>query len=613
MAYGNKSAVLYHLKKFDESIECIDLAIANDYPADKLKKLNERKNNCINKLKDEPSTSAADDGPPKAIRDAEKEGFVENCIEIDWLTGDLSELGVRARRDLAEGERILYERPFVNSLHKENYDDYCYRCFKKLSLESQFACRCCVQVNYCSLKCEARSWDKFHRIECGYIDLYQINELLEHHTKICSKLICGLFIDADLNKEKMMTRIKESTKKSGRKLEDNYESFAQLIEHHNQDKNNYSLISLLLCAFFNSRFKVQCKSLFKSFFEEDELVTLKLTIERHIRQIQVNALMITETDVKPKSKISSTEGVLEPFPIFESVNIGIGIFISLSLINHDCQPNLSISGFNDQRVLIKTNRKVGKPEWLCFSYGAHYQYQKISRRKTLLWETYFFDCRCAACQNGLEPISAALLCANCKTEILSSKQEYCHLCSTRIDRVAIDRTMAEINKKVSQIEKLLKDKQLSEEIISRFIMDLMSCEQRVKSVLHPQNKCLEKIYFASFACFKRLKNYQKLYESALLYWQCLMVKLDPFDIMSFNNVLTAANCYLKTIEEMVNLDFASKPIAILIQVKLNEMVAKLKETLERVYDYEVEKKNRILSKIDKVQSELENFLGEPRG
>ena len=212
---------------------------------------------------------------------------MENCIEIDWLTGDLSELGVRAKRDLAQGERILYESPYVNSLHKTNYDTYCYLCFKKLSFETQFPCRCCVQVNYCSLECEGRSWRKFHRIECGFIDLYQINELLEHHTKICSKLICGLFIEADLNKEKMITRIRDSTKKSGRKLEDNYESFAQLIEHHNQDKNNYSLISLLLCAFFNSRFKAQCKSLFKSFFEEDELITLKLTIERHIRQIQV--------------------------------------------------------------------------------------------------------------------------------------------------------------------------------------------------------------------------------------------------------------------------------------------------------------------------------------
>lgn len=323
--------------------------------------------------------------------------------------------------------------------------------------------------------------------------------------------------------------------------------------------------------------------------------------------------MITETDIKPKSRIDSNEGSLEPFPIFESVNVGIGIFISLSLINHDCQPNLSISGFDDQRVLIKTNRKVGKQEWLAFSYGAHYAYQKVTKRKTLLWETYFFDCRCVACQKGIEPISAALLCSNCRTEILPSQQEYCHLCSTQIDRAAVDRLKAEINKKVNQMEKLLKDKQLSEEIISRFIMDLINCEQKVKSVLHPHNKCLEKIYFVSFACFKRLKNYQKLYESALLYWQCLMVKLDPFDIMSFNNVLNAANLYLKTIEEMVSLDFSSKPIAILIQVKLNEMIASLRATLERVYDYEEAKKNKILAIIDRVQSSLENFLGEPKG
>lgn len=338
--------------------------------------------------------SSTNDQKSKEIK--KQIGFVENCIEIDWLSSDLSELGVRSKRTLQRGELILYEKPFVNSLHKDNYNDYCYLCFKRLRFESQFPCRKCVQVNYCSLDCERTSWNRSHRLECGYIDLYQINELLEHHTKICSKLICSLFVECAMNKESMIKRIKESTKKTGRKLENNYESFAQLIEHPNQDKNNYSLISLLLIAFFNTRFKAECKSLFKSFFSEEELILVKLTVERHIRQIQVNALMITETDVKAKSKISDESTALEPFPVFDCVNIGIGIFTQLSLINHDCRPNLSISGFNDQSVLIKTNQKVNKQEWLCFSYGAHHLYQRLAKRKALLFDTYFFVSRLRA-------------------------------------------------------------------------------------------------------------------------------------------------------------------------------------------------------------------------
>lgn len=598
--------------KYEEAIVCIDLAIKNDYPTDKLKKINERKNNCINKLKDQPSTSSAGDEEQSKTKLIKKYAFAENCIEVDWLSSDLKELGIRSKRNLLKGEIILHEKPFVNSLHKENYNDYCYFCFKRLTFESQVPCRNCIQINYCCSDCETQSFDKFHKLECGYIDLYQINELLEHHTKICSKLICSLFVECDLNKEKMMNRIKQSTKKSGRKMEYNYESFAQLIQHQNHDKNNYSLISLLLIAFFNTRFKAECKSLFKSFFEESELIILKLTIERHIRQIQVNALMITETDIKPKSKINSEQSELEQFPIFESVNIGIGIFINLSLINHDCKPNLSISGFNNQSVLIKTNQNVNKQEWLCFSYGAHFNYQSVEKRKKLLWETYFFDCRCNACSKGIEPVSSAILCSNCRTEIMSSKQEYCHLCSNKIDRTQISKIKSEVNKKVNQIEKLLKDKQLSDELIGRFIIDLINCEKKVQPVLHPYNKCLEKVYFVLFACYKRLKNYQKLYESGLLYLQCLLIKLDYFDIMSFNNLLNFSNYLIKTIEEMISLDFSSKPIAILIQVKLNETIIKLKETLEQVYDYEVKKKNRILSIINKVESDLENFLGEPR-
>lgn len=169
-----------------------------------------------------------------------------------------------------------------------------------------------------------------------------------------------------------------------------------------------------------------------------------------------------------------------------------------------------------------------------------------------------------------------------------------------------------MNKKVNQIEKLLKDKQLSDEILNRFIIDLINCEKKVQSVLHPQNKCLEKIYFVLFACYKRTHQYEKLYESALLYWQCLEMKLDYFDIMSFNNSLNFSNYLLKSIEEMVNFDFASKAIAILVQVKLVEMTGKLKVCLAQVFDYESKKKNKILSIINKVELDLENYLGDSK-
>lgn len=587
---------------YKESIQSIDLAVKNDYPKDKLKKLDERKNNCINKLKDEAG---------KAIENKEgrKQGFVENCIEIDWLNSDLKELGVKAKRSLNKGEIILDESPFVNSLHKDNYNDYCYTCFKKLTFAILIPCRNCIQVNYCSLKCEKESWTKFHKIECGFIDLYQINELLEHHTKICSKLFCNLFIESNLNKENLIKRIKDSTKKSGRKLESNYESFVQLIEHHKQDKNNYSLISLLLLAFFNVRFKAESKSLFKSFFSEDELILIKLTVEKHIRQIQVNALMITDTDVKSRSTISSKDTLINRLPVFESINVGIGIYINLSLINHDCNPNLSISGFNNQRVLIKTNRKVQKYSWLCFSYGAHHMYQTLSKRKKLLFDTYFFDCQCEACVNGLEPFSNMIICFHCKAEIYSSKQEYCNLCSTKIVRSEIEKLTKEVNKKVNQIEKSLKEKDLNYEILNNFIIELLQNEKKLESFLHSSNKTLERIYFVLFACYRRLNDYQKLYEAASSYWRCLLTKLDYFDLMSFNNLINFSNYLIKSIEEMINFDFSLKPIAILIQVLIHELICKLRKTIEQVYDYELEKKNKILTVINETEKSLENFLG----
>ena len=118
-----------------------------------------------------------------------------------------------------------------------------------------------------------------------------------------------------------------------------------------------------------------------------------------------------------------------------------------------------------------------------------------------------------------------LICSNCKTEIYSSKQEYCNLCSTKIIRKEIDNLKSEVNKKVDKIEKILKDKDLDKEQINRFIIDLIQYEKKLQSFLHLNNKNLEKIYFVQFACYRRLHDYQKLYESALSYWQCLLTKL----------------------------------------------------------------------------------------
>ncbi|CAD7961095.1 unnamed protein product [Amoebophrya sp. A25] len=71
-----------------------------------------------------------------------------------------------------------------------------------------------------------------------------------------------------------------------------------------------------------------------------------------------------------------------------------GVFVLLSLCNHDCSPNVEVELDNEQGVNLKTTRNVRKGEALCINYCST-ALGVVERRNRL--RHWHFDCVCSRC------------------------------------------------------------------------------------------------------------------------------------------------------------------------------------------------------------------------
>lgn len=139
LSYGNRSAAFFEAKKYQECIESIKLARENDYPAEKIEKLDEREKKCIQMLATQASIKKdpADDPweffklsyPAKAT--------------IPWLIDGLEMRrtekygrGVYTTRNLLPGDIIAIEDcSTMFTLQEGSFYKHCANCLKSKMLQ----------------------------------------------------------------------------------------------------------------------------------------------------------------------------------------------------------------------------------------------------------------------------------------------------------------------------------------------------------------------------------------------------------------------------------------------------------------------------------------------
>ncbi|KAG5680168.1 hypothetical protein PVAND_009693 [Polypedilum vanderplanki] len=156
LAYGNRSAVYLKMKKYNECLENIKLARQHGYPIEKIKKLDERQENCLKLIE----SSKCDEE-----FDFFKLSYPAN-EKIPWIIDGLEMRrtskygrGIFTTRDLKPGDIISIEN--VSTVYGINDNDYyknCANCLK-IKMLNLMPCKKSASFMFCSNECR----DEFYQ------------------------------------------------------------------------------------------------------------------------------------------------------------------------------------------------------------------------------------------------------------------------------------------------------------------------------------------------------------------------------------------------------------------------------------------------------------------
>ncbi|RWS12405.1 SET and MYND domain-containing protein (SMYD)-like protein [Dinothrombium tinctorium] len=294
------------------------------------------------------------------------------------------------------GSSLIIEEPYASVLCVLAYKDYCNHCFKALN-QIGFPCETCDRVTFCDSDC-AKKAKEYHKYECGMINSLVDAEIF--HVAIRTLLVTG--IDNAISSYKKLDNDSPSVV-----YPKGYSSILSLVEHSDKLPLINSLSYTLVASAFSLLIKDNLKLI--SAKDEQQLILVGAILLRHIKQAVFNGVNIMAQD--------ETEYGLS----IDGTKIGFGIYPTLSLVNHNCDPNCTTM-FDGTKVFLKSMRNLEEGEEITISYGVQFNHDSKNMRKKEL-KKYLFECKCASCEDELEIYRDALLCPKCQGAVIYDEQE----------------------------------------------------------------------------------------------------------------------------------------------------------------------------------------------
>lgn len=107
---------------------------------------------------------------------------------------------------------------------------------------------------------------------------------------------------------------------------------------------------------------------------------------RHIHLIQVNGHEIPELQITGSGRLDSCD----------SITIGAGIYPTLALLNHSCNPCVT-RYFMGNTVIVCSIKTIAQGETIDDNYGPFFTKNNRDQRRKTLKECYWFHCLCRPC------------------------------------------------------------------------------------------------------------------------------------------------------------------------------------------------------------------------
>nr|XP_040232259.2 SET and MYND domain-containing protein 4-like [Anopheles coluzzii] len=409
----NRSQVLLQLTKLDQSLADIDRAIGYGYPPDQLATLWERKARIFQTKKDfksavecydktihylqqyptglppEQLAQKLDDlkkltdtvyyqyknvqkylEPPKGTRPFQP--HLDGAVLYD--SSETEGRFAKAKAALRPNQLILREKPHAAALLQEYSGTHCSDCFERI--EVLYCCPHCVDVVFCSERCERNGCESYHRYECGFLGTLwasgaTIVSLLA--LRIITQKPCAYF-------EEMRHELPELSASMTDKLpDDDYRKIFNLVTHSDKRTPEDNLVWTLMATMLNTVLRM---ANYSAAGEENNFLGYLLL--HNLQVVNYNAHDVSEVQRK-----HANEPAL-------SVAVGAALYPLLALFNHSCDPGI-VRYFTGTTVHVRTIKNIAAGALIAENYGPLYTRMARSERRQSLATNYKFECGCEAC------------------------------------------------------------------------------------------------------------------------------------------------------------------------------------------------------------------------
>lgn len=437
LAFANRSACLFQLAKYQMCLEDIRCAFRYGYPNELRYKLYDRRGQCLlavgsiddalesfieakqhlnvselnakrrqqlaseideriltcgnrksnaSCLLDDPTELVNCDKSVPELREGKSTNYPSLSEACDVTYASDRGRFIVAKRDIFPGDVILVEKPYASVLLAENRLNHCDHCFKPTL--APIPCTACHHALYCNDECRKAALSSYHDVECRIRPVLSFSgvdkfAILAVRAVILSR--CTAVLD-----QAMSTCYLNDDAFPGDRNEiysaDSYRAICTLVTHaehrtvHDLFRRSSIAIFLTRCLQYAGFFDSENPS-------DDSVAAVGGILLSHLQSFPCNAHEVSEFDLV-------TDAVATSVPH----ELGAGIYATLSLFNHSCNPAVTRNFYGDTCV-VRAIRSVRAGEELSDNYGAVYAIQSRDERRSKLKPQYYFVCGCEACVN----------------------------------------------------------------------------------------------------------------------------------------------------------------------------------------------------------------------
>ncbi|XP_056112125.1 histone-lysine N-methyltransferase SMYD3 [Rhinichthys klamathensis goyatoka] len=264
------------------------------------------------------------------------------AVNIERFVSEGKGNGVRALRGIKPGEVIYSCEPFAFCIAKDFLKNTCQSCLKRG--ESLSRCSQCKTARYCSVQCQKQAWLD-HKRECKCLQRLQ-PRIPTDSVRLVARIIFKLLSQSKSDQEELYL------------IAEHQSHLADMSEEKKEGLGH-------LCT----------------------------TLQVYLGEENFN-LSELPSGLDPISLLARVTCNCFSISDGELQDLGVGLYPSMSLLNHDCHPNC-VMIFEGKRLTLRAVKVIGPCEELTISYTDVLAPSK--ERRSRLQEQYHFLCQCARC------------------------------------------------------------------------------------------------------------------------------------------------------------------------------------------------------------------------